>query len=224
MKKLLHSILALALMAGCSHQLEVKNLSSYRNMQLHSLGRSTSVGMVPSTDDIHSQQLMKGIATGLARHSAQVSLPYLQENSKKVDVIANISIRPTYKGSAANFFINFPGFLVWAPAWHGYNYKVKYHMEVLLLDGRDKSKIDSFTLPIELDVRHADIDRTWTEISWLEVGAIAFVGGLAFTQYDSGVTPLLVSAIETPIGDYVANEMVSRVRQRSRPTGAPEKP
>ncbi len=186
---------------------------------MHSLRKSTSIGLVPSAEDIHCQQLMKGIATGLARHSAQVSLPYLQSNSGKVDVVARIAIRPSYKGSGANFLINFPGFLVWAPAWHGYNYKVKYDMEIQLANGKDNSKIDSFTLPIELDVRHSDIDRTWTEISWLEVGAVAFVGGLVFTQYDTDVTPLLVPAIEGPIGDYVANEIVSRLSQRS---SAPE--
>jgi hypothetical protein len=151
---------------------------------------------------------MKGVGTALRKYTSNVTLPYQPGSTRPVDVIAHITIQPTYEGSGWNFLINFPGFLIWTPAWHGYNYNVKYDVAITLMDGPNKRQLDSWKMPIDLHVRHADIDRTWTEISWLEVGAIAFVGGICFIQYDSDVTPLLLDKIENPIGDYIAQEII----------------
>jgi hypothetical protein len=53
---------------------------------------------------------------------------------------------------------------------------------------------------------------TWTEIGWLEVGVIPFFGGLIFAgTYDPDVTPLVMDKIEQPVGDYIAQEIVSRI-------------
>jgi hypothetical protein len=142
----------------------------------------------------------------------QVVYPYSAGNSAEVDIISKISVSSDHKGSGYNFWINFPGFLVWAPAWNGYVYEPSYKVDVNMMRADDNSTIDSFSIPINLDVRHASIDRTWTEISWVEVGAIAFIGGLVFMQYDNDVTPLVDAAIQKPIGDFIAQEMTNRLR------------
>jgi hypothetical protein len=212
--------------SGCSHQLEVKNLRSYQNMQMNPLHKPLVVGVVPSTEDVDSQRLMKGIGTGLGKYSATVLLPYMPGSEKKADVIAKIAIRPEYKGSGWNFLINWPGFLIWTPAWNGYVYKVNYGVDILLSKGTDNSKIDSWSIPINLNLRHAAINRTWTEIGWLEWGVIPLIGGIVFIQYDPNVTPILVDKIEVPIGDYIAQEIIARlnncgsfaqIRQRPQP-------
>ena len=120
-------------------------------------------------------------------------------------------MRPEYKGSGWNFLINFPGFLIFTPAWNGYVYRVNYDVDVLLSKASDSTKIDSFSLPIHLNVRHADFNRTWTEISYFEVGVIALVGGIVFTGYDDNVSQLVIDKIEVPIGEYVAQDIVSRL-------------
>lgn len=199
------------LVSGCAHPLQVRNLSSYRSVSINPLDKRITVGIVPSTDEIHSRRLIKGIGEALGRHNANVILPYPEGSTKKVDAVATISVQPEYKGSGWNFLVNFPGFLVWAPAWNGYVYRVNYNVDVLLTKAADGSKIDSWSIPVNLDVRHAGMNRTWTEISWLEVGAIAFIGGLVFTQYDNGVTPLVMDKIELSIGDYIAQEIVNRL-------------
>jgi hypothetical protein len=175
------------------------------------LGKSISIGIIPTTEDADSRRLMKGIGTSLGNYSARVYLPYLQTNPNNPDAIVSIAIRPDYHGSGWNFWINLPGFLIWTPAWNGYVYRVNYDVEVMIVKGLDNAKIDSFTIPIKLNIRHADIGRTWTEISWLEVGVIAFIGGLVFMQYDDDVTPILVEKIESTIGDYIAQEIISRI-------------
>lgn len=206
-------ILALAaiLGSGCAHQLEVKNLRSYQNMQMNPLEKPITIGVVPSTEDIDSKRLMKGVGTALGKYSATVLLPYSPTSARKADVIAKIAIRPEYKGSGWNFLINWPGFLIWTPAWHGYVYKVNYDVEIMLTKGGDNSKIDSWSIPVKLNLRHAEMNRTWTEIGWLEWGVIPLVGGIVFTQYDPGVTPILVDKIEVPIGDYIAQEIITRI-------------
>ena len=84
-------------------------------------------------------------------------------------------------------------------------------MDVNLVKGDGIEEIDSFSIPIELDVRHADINRTWTGISWLEYGVIAFLGGLAFMEYDDKVSPILADEIREPIGEYIAQEIMGRL-------------
>jgi len=199
------------LMSGCAHPLQVKNLSSYTSMSINHLDKRLTIGIVPTTNEIDSKSLVKGIGEALGKYSAQVTLPYSTSSVKKVDVVANVSVRPEYRGSGWNFLVNFPGFLVWAPAWNGYIYKVNYNVDVSLTKASDGSRIDSWKIPVNLDIRHADMNRTWTEISWFEVGVIALVGGVLFTQYDKGVTPLVAANTHTTVGDYIAQEIVNRL-------------
>ena len=210
------SLMAAFFFFGCSHPITVKNLNSYSNLGMTSLDKKLSIGMVPHTGDIHCDKLVKGVGEALGKYSANVLLPYSHSSSREVDVIADISVKPEYKGSGWNFLINFPGFLVFAPAWNGYIYEVNYNVDVVLTKISDNTKLDSFTLPIKLNVRHADINRTWTEVSWFEVGIIALVGGAMFIQYDQNVSPLIADTIKIPIGDYIALEIVNRINNSGK--------
>jgi hypothetical protein len=214
MKSLVVSLLAIFALSltGCTHSLEIKNLSQYQSSSLHTLSKDLSMGIVTSNANSDGQLLVTGTAQAMSGYLGQIIYPYSAGNSPEVDIISKIAISSDHKGSGYNFWINFPGFLVWAPAWNGYIYEPSYKVDVNMVKADDGSTIDSFTLPINLDVRHASFDRTWTEISWLEVGAIAFVGGLVFMSYDDDVTPLVDSAIQKPVGDFIAQEMAKRLR------------
>ena len=103
--------------------------------------------------------------------------------------------------------------MIFTPAWHGYNYEVTHDIHVQLSRGSDNELIDTFTLPIDLDIRHAAINRTWTEISYLEVSLIAFVSGIVFIDYDDKVTPLLADKTSLPLGTLVSQEIISRINK-----------
>ena len=210
------------LFSGCSHPLTIKNLKDYYNPGMTSLEKKLAIGIVSSTGDIHCDNLVKGVGEALARSSADVLLPYNTSSSRKVDVIANITVQPEYEGSAWNFLVNFPGFLVFAPAWNGYVYSVNYNVAVQMKT-YEGEELGGFNLPINLNVRHAAMNRTWTEISWFEVGAIALVGGIIFTQYDDNVSPLVAEKVRGPIGDYIAQEMVNRINNSGKFVNAPMK-
>jgi len=202
---------ATTLLGGCAHSLDIKNLDAYRAHGLAQLDRPLTIGIQSDSDDTERCRLLDGVAAALGRSSAQVVMPYGPNSQKPVDVIAAIDIQTRHEGSGWNFLINWPGFLIWTPAWNGYIYEVNYTVNGTLIDAATKKPIDQFQLPIALDIRHADTHRTWTEISWLEVSAIAFVGGLLFMDYDEAVTPLVSDRVETPLGKHIAHEVVNRI-------------
>lgn len=199
-------------LVGCSHSLEIKNLSQYQSNSFNTLSKDLSMGIITANNSNDGQLLITGTAQALSSYIGQVVYPYSADKAVDVDIISKISISSDHKGSGYNFWINFPGFLVWAPAWNGYVYEPSYKVDINMMRADDNSTIDSFSLPINLDVRHASIERTWTEISWFEVGAIALISGLVFMQYDNDVTPLVDAAIQKPIGDFIAQEMTNRLR------------
>jgi len=197
---------------GCSHSLEIKNLSQYQSNSLNTISKDLSMGIITPNSGNDGQILVTGTAQALSGYLGQVVYPYSASNSQEVDIISKISVSSDHKGSGYNFWINFPGFLVWASAWNGYVYEPSYKVDVNMMRADDNSVIDSFSLPIDLDVRHSSIDRTWTQITWLESGIIGFIGGLVFMRYDNDVTPLVDAAIQKPIGDFIAQEMANRIR------------
>lgn len=203
--------IGMVIAAGCAHQLQIKNLASYQAGSVTSFEKPVRIGIVTDSTNPEHKSLLNGVATALGSYSAQVTMPYPPNSQKPVDVVAHIDLVTEHTGSGWNFLVNFPGFLVFAPAWNGYLYEVKYTVNCTLTKGSNKAKIDEFKLPIALDVRHADINRTWTEISWFEVGAIALIGGIVFISYDENVTPLVSEKVEGPLGKYVAQEIVNRI-------------
>ena len=217
-------IIAIGLCSGCAHPLVVKNLDRYQTGTANSLTRPLTIGIAPQ-DGLHGptdQKLATAIAGQLGAFKANVVMPYTA-NAKDVDVVAAIGVDSKFEGSGWNFLINWPGFLIFTPAWHGYVYKVSHDIHVQLNRGTDNEPIDTFTLPVSLDVRHADINRTWTECSYFEVGLIALVGGVVFIDYDNKVTPLLAEKVSTPIGTYVAQEIVGRLNKYDGFDGAAPK-
>ena len=196
---------------GCSHHLEVKNINDYQASSMTTLSKDISVGIVTPNDNKNGQTLVTGAANALSSYVGKVIYPYSQNHSQEVDIISKLTVKSDHKGSGANFFINFPGFLIWTSAWNGYVYKPSYEIDVEMIDATDKSIIETFSIPVQLDVRHAAIDRTWTQVTWLEAGIIGFVGGLVFIQYDDDVTPLVENEIKKTIGDYLAQEMANKL-------------
>lgn len=200
----------LLLVAGCSHALEIRNLSDYQSGVVQTLPRSVSIGIESSNTRRNGGMLVEGAAEALSKY-AQVLYPYTQASGRDVNFLMNIAVKPRHKGSGANFWINWPGFLIWTPAWNGYVYKPAYDIDIALTSTGNGQVVDTFSLPIDLDVRQADIGRTWTEISWLEVSVIALIGGAAFTQYDPDITTMVEVESKATIGEHVARAVIARI-------------
>lgn len=204
------AIMALALVAtGCAHSLEVKNLSFYKPAFVSNRNSGMSVGLSTATTQPEEERLVTAAANAMKRDGFKVTYPYFpnEANDEAVDFLVKLTTASQYKGSGWNFLINWPGFLLWAPAWHGYNYRAIYTFDADITNAKSGEALPRLSIPVDLNIRHADIGRTWTEISWLEWSVIAFAGGLVFIRYDHDITPQLLDMVEGKVGDYVASKL-----------------
>jgi len=189
---------AALLLAGCAHPLEIRNLDQYRSLARgEPLERQTVIGAIASAPDEESLRLIKLVGTALGKYSARVVQPYTERDAGKVEVLARISVTPRYEGSGGNWFVNLPGLLVLAPTWNGYAYTVGYEFQVLLTRAWDNAKLDSFTVPVSLDVRHSS-------------------GMLLSSGYNPEVTEPTVDKGGEAVADYVARDIVKRLNTDGR--------
>lgn len=202
-----------ALLSGCTHALEVKNRDNF-SVTSPAPGRGEmALGVITDNDAENGKRLVDATVEALRYRTKSIIYPYSGTN-EKIDLTVTMKVESRHKGSGLNFWINWPGFLIWTPAWHGYNYEPTYDVRITFTDPVKKTVIDSFNVPIQLDVRHADINRTWTEISWFEVSLIALVGGVVFTEYDPKVTPLVEREMRQELGAYLAEKILLQLAQQ----------
>ncbi len=208
-KKFAALFLILVFISGCAHPLTMENISLYRAGFINSGLTNSSIGLNAVTSTPEEERLVLAVANSLKKEGFRVIYPYYQNNnnSQGVDYSIKINAGSEFKGSGANFFVNFPGFLIFAPALLGYSYNVNFDFNIDVVDNKNNTNIPRITVPIKLRIKHADINRTWTEISWLEVGGIAFISGLFFMGYDKSVTPLMMDNAENKLGDYVSSKI-----------------
>ncbi len=202
--------------SACSHTLDVKNINTYRTLGLGYAETPVRIGITTDTTGPIESEYVRSICIALQNSgcATRVLFPYnfsLHGRDPKTDIIVKINPSIYYSGSGWNFLINWPGFLIFTPAWNGYIYKADMDFQIALLDGRTNKPIDSFMVPIKYNIRHAATNRTWTELGWLEWSVIPFVSGFFFIQYDDNVTELLFQKVKWDVGNYVAEKITSKI-------------
>ncbi len=209
MKKLSFALSLLVLVvviSGCTYPMNVKNLNNYHNKTIVSLDERLRIGVRANAADLNGHRFIHAVGRDLLKYNAQTTTAV--DDSEYIDVIANISVVSKQRGSGWNFWADFPGFLIWFPSWHGYNYHVMYDIDVTLNDAKTGKLINSMYIPVRLDVKHADIDRTWVDgVAWPTLGVSALIGGLHNMMYDETLTPLVEQEVSPVLADYVAQEI-----------------
>jgi hypothetical protein len=210
MKKLsfaLSLVASMIVISGCTHPMTVTNLNNYHNNTIVPLNERLRIGIRANAADLNGHRLIHAVGRDLLKYNAQ-STTAVDETNEFIDVIANISVVSAQRGSGWNYWADFPGFLIWFPTWHGYNYNVMYDIDVTLNDAKTGKLINSMFIPVRLDVKHADISRTWVDgVAWPTLGATALIGGLPHMMYDETVTPLVEQEIAPVLADYVAQQI-----------------
>ena len=198
-------ILALAA-SGCSHAMHITNLHEYQPVPTPPLNPPRKVGVTSrNVADATTRGYVDAVAEGLRRDASYDRVLYPYDGSADVDLVLDLSVTPRYSGKGSNFLVNWPGFLIFAPAIWGYGYEAAVDTQVSIRT-RDGAA-QSFAIPTRWQFRQAEIDRTWTEIGWFEVGIIPLIGGVAFTRYDTDVTPEFVARVGPNYGTYVAQRI-----------------
>ena len=200
-------------LCSCSHALTISNLEEYETIPSAPFPKPITVGLKPSSDiGPVNIKYATAIADALKGSSSieRVVYPYDKSVHGEVDVVSEVSIQVEYFGGAENFFINFPGFLIWAPAIFGYGYTAEIHTTVGITRSKDKA-FQKLSVPTIYNFRMAEIDRTWTEIGWFEVGIIPFIGGFFFTGYDPDATGDFIREVSPNYGTYVTSKMLEAI-------------
>jgi len=219
-------LLVALVLAACSHELQIKNLEMYRaSFQIGGDSPSPRIGVMPfdgSPDDLF---FFNSIVERLSRDPAvrELRTDYLpgiaraRKSRFTPDFVLSIRPKTTYRSSGWNWIpINWPGFLIWTPAWHGY----VYHADVLttfVVYDRDGGVADQFEVPMSLSLRHADGDRTtWAELGWLEVSALPFFSGIYMWQnFDRDVIPPFQMQVKDTYVNFVMSQAQRRIRSIS---------
>lgn len=210
MRPRIHVAIAVsAALLGCVHTLEIRNPAPLPpRVAWHATPPVIGVTRGKTAED--SFRYVDLVAEALRSHGVASQVVYPAAPGQPVDVLVAVTVTPEYLGSNGNFLVNFPGFLVFAPAWHGYIYKAnpRTRLDVAKGDGAPLAALD---WEHEYEFRQADIGRTWTEISWFEWGVIALVSGIVFTRYDTDQTPVFVEQVAPNYGEAIATLLANRL-------------
>ncbi len=199
------------LFAGCSHTMHITNSEDYFAPPSAPARQAMKLGVTSnSVNDPQNSKYVSAVVEALQKNGSveRVIYPYSPAAHKDLtDAVVDISVNPRYDGKGSNFFVNFPGFLIFAPAIWGYGYNAEIETLAMVTSQKD-GQSRQIKIPMTYNFRHAAMNRTWTEVSWFEVGAIALIGGFVFTGYDNSVTDEFIKNASPTYGPYVAKKII----------------
>jgi hypothetical protein len=129
------------------------------------------------------------------------------------DLVLSIQTQCEYRSSGWNFLINFPGFILFAPAWNGYVYRADVATDVAIHDV-DGNALQQAHVPVSYNIREGDADRvTMAQLSWLEFGVLAFIGGIYNANtFDRDIIPELQVRVRDNYANYVVTQIEPQLR------------
>jgi len=204
------------LLSGCYHRMEITNPEDYFSPPSPPLAKPIKLGVTSSSiTDAHNSRYVYAVVDALQKSGnfERVLYPFSQAVSQgQVDVLVDIAVNPRYDGSEQNFIINWPGFIICAPAIWGYEYTAEIGTLVSITNLKDNTS-KQVAIPTHYIFRHADMGRTWTEAGgWLFYSVPAFIGGIVFTGYNNDVTPLFITEVSPNYGAYVSRKIIEGLK------------
>ena len=202
------------LTVGCSHNMHITNLEDNFMPPEPTPQKTISIGVKSNDSAQHEKsRYVSSIVDAMQRSGCFEKIIFPYDHAKhngEAEAVVDIAISPVYSGSKSNFWINFPGFLIFAPAAWGYGYHADINTVAIVSFQKEKAS-KNVSVRTKYDFRQAEIDRTWTEIGWLEVGIIPLIGGFVFTDYDPDVTPEFITKVSHNYGTCVARKITSAI-------------
>lgn len=212
-RDLLTTSLAAILLLSCSHELTVLNLDIYAApVRLASGDEKFTVAVLPYSGRPDGMFYFNALVERIHNSPAvsELRTDYLPGKGGRFEPVLILSIIPQvkYRSSGWNFLINWPGFLIFTPAWNGYVYHADILTQVVIHD-RTGRPLSESEIPISYSIRQAEMDRTiFTGLTWLEVSLLAFGGGIynAFTFDDDIIGGLQVHVKDNYV-NFVSNQV-----------------
>ncbi len=209
-------VVSMLVFSGCSHSLHITNLDEQLMTPVPPLKEPVKIGVSSGNEvQVQNTRYVTAIVEALKHNSnvGQVVYPYSRATSTApVDVLVDIAINTKYDAKGSNFFVNFPGFLIFAPAIWGYGYDAWIDTQVSVTDLKSNVS-QQISSPAHYTFRHADMSRTWTVGGGWVIWPIPLVGGIVFTGYDDGITDLFITKVSPSYGPYVASKIMASLPQ-----------
>lgn len=209
--------LAVFLTVACSHELTVRNLDLYATpVHLASGDEKFAVAVLPYSGAPDGMFFFNALVERIHNSPAvsELRTDYLPGKGGRFEPVLILSINPQvqYRSSGWNFLINWPGFLIFTPAWNGYVYHADILTQVAIHDGSGKLLSQS-EIPISYSIRQAEMDRTiFTGLTWLEVSLLAFGGGIYNANvFDEDIVGALQVHVKDNYVNYVANQVAPKL-------------
>ena len=206
--------IAFFFLSGCYHDLHITNLSDYIPPAAPPLESRVKLGATSNNgSDPQNKRYTAAILDALDKSGNFEKMTYPFNPSSQgdqPDITIDISVTPRYSGSRGNFFINWPGYLIFAPAIWGYSYHAELETGVSVTDVKE-GRTRLLTIPTAYRFRHAEMDRTWTEVGWFATTFVPLIGGFVFTTYDTDTTAEFISKVSVPYGQYVAEKIIEAI-------------
>jgi len=205
--------LSILLVNGCSHQLEVKNVDEYYT-SMHYTPDIIKVGVRPSSGTPADERFIESIVMEM-RNNPNITVDYpFTGGINQVDYLLSFHLEVEYRGSAANFFTTWPGFVIFAPAWNGFTYYADISTSVEKVTRTNSSNMTTKTYDLTYKAKHSSIDRTWVGgVGWFDsaftiIGVTPFIGGFYNTTYDSDITPSFNRMVLLPYSTYISRSIL----------------
>ena len=205
-------LITLAVCGGCAHNLEIRNLYEYQTTGGYDFSkRGISVDLECATPTEAAQKFCEQIGVQLSQKGGYHAS---MGNRLGTDVGISCEVAVRESAKASNFFVSWPGFILFTHAWLGYGYEVDYSIRCRIVSPKTGEVLATVNDAMRLHLRYADFGTTWMAgCGWLFLySAPAAVNGLfVMSTYDQDITPELYYKAYPTLAAHVVKKIVETV-------------
>lgn len=211
MKKVILLLVIIAFMAGCSHPLEIVNKDSFNSSPVKP-GKRVKIGFLPTEDRLLNSVIEE---TSLNATVEVAKKNYQTGSGGDVDYVSGLSKDMKFRSSGGNFFITFPGFIVFTHAWLGYKYYVDIDTHSAILDPAGKVLNES-SIATPYEIRYTSFARGTAAslVGWLTPGwgLLNVIPGAMFaSSYDNRATPEFIEKVTPSYRVFVSSSVLAQI-------------
>jgi hypothetical protein len=214
MKRLLAVLLVFSLcFIGCTHQLRLTNAQFSPAMSAPQ--KPVGIGFTPANygDDTLIPSAIKELSLNAAVRNVKTNCQI--EAVPDIDYFCDMNKTMNYRASGQNFWITFPGFILFTHAWLGYKYFVDITTQSKLMDPAGK-ELDTTSIMTPYELRHCSFARGAASslIGWITPGwgLLDIIPGFIFmSSYDKRATPEFIEAAKPSYATFVSSKIIEQV-------------
>jgi hypothetical protein len=217
MKKIVSFLMLIVfLIAGCTHSLRITNEEDLSVSSSRPL-KTVKIGFFYTGDKLINsaiEEISLNSAVEIAKKDYQLG------SGIAVDYVSDLSQNTKYSASGQNFFITFPGFIVFTHAWLGYRYYVDINTQSKLLTP-DGKLLSETTITTPYKIRYTSFARGAASslIGWFTpgYGALDIIPGLIFSvSYDHRATNEFIEQVKPSYKAFVSSKIFEQIANLQR--------